>query len=284
VVDESEGIMESDILSTKTLDELRALARTAGLRGYSALRKNQLIEVLAKHKARPSAASTARTAAAKKTGKSKSARAKATAAPRAGAVTPRPAVAAPALSAEERIESAKFEMTPPGMEFAQPRLSSLHENIDELPTASEPMLCLLPQKPGVVHAYWVLPSGASTANLKLRLCAFGETAIEILEEIELPSERGHWYFHIPDEAHPGTLLAHLGYYDAAGEFVTAIRRGIARIPSLYASARTDRAWWISDTDFRAMYLRAGGVLRGRRLAWGEAAASSPGYAPSSRQK
>lgn len=278
--------MGSSVLESKTLDELRALARAAGLRGYSSLRKNQLIELLGKAKARSSAGDAKPAAASKKPAKSKPSRGARAAKPRAKAkptATATP-IAARTLGAEQQIESAKFEMTLPGTRFAQPQLSTLHEDIDRLPASNEPMLCLLPQKPGVVHAYWVLQPGASTKNLKLRLCAIGDSAIEILDEIKLPSERGHWYFQVPAQAEPGSFLAHLGFYDASGKFVTAVHRGIARIPSLYASGHTDRTWWISDEDFRSMYLRAGGVVRGRRLAWGEAASSSAMNAPSSQPK
>lgn len=279
----SSDILISKSLGSKTLEELRALARAAGLRGYSDLRKKQLIELLGKPKARSSAAARKSPARPKKAAKSKPSRA---AKPRAPVPSPSVASAATTrtLSAEERIESAKFEMTLPGTRFAQPQLSSLHEDIDHLPSSSEPMLCLLPQKPGVVHAYWVLQPGASTKNLKLRLCAVGDTAIEILDEIKLPSERGHWYFQVSEQSEPGNFLAHLGYYDASGKFITAIHRGIARIPTLYASGHTDRRWWISEEDFRSMYLRAGGIVRGQRLAWSAAATSSPINAPSSRQK
>jgi hypothetical protein len=270
-------------LESKTLGELRALARAAGLRGYSDLRKKQLIELLDKYKTRPSETAPARASKPKKSAKSKSTPANDAASGKKPPRIPESDLAR-GISVEERIESAKYEMTLPGIRFAQPLMSTLHEDIDRLPASNESMLCLLPQRPGVVHAYWVLQPGASNKNLKLRLCSVGGDAIDIVEEIELPSERGHWYFHIPEQSEPTSFIAHLGYYDAAGKFHTAIQRGIARIPTLRASKRTDRTWWISEDEFRAMYLRAGGVIRDQRLAWSAAATSSPINAPSSRQK
>ena len=268
-------------MEQKTLKELRAVARAAGLRGYSDLNKKELIELLKKRQARLATSATERRGAVKKAAKSNSTRRK-TSPQRA--VTARPTTA-PEFSAEraatieERIESAKFEMAPPGAAFPPaPRVaSSLPENIESLPAPSEPLLCLLPQKPGVVHAYWVLQPGAEIKPLRLRLCRIGRDAIELLEETEIPGERGHWYFHVPQSDEAGNFFAQLGYYDAAGIFVSAIRRGIAHIPSLYASERTDRRWWVSDEEFRAMYLRAGGAMRDARLLW-------PGYSSSSPSK
>ena len=284
---------DTALLETKSLEELRIMARTAGLRGYSGLRKKQLIELLTKHKAVPgepapaSAAATATAVKPKRAAKSKPTRAPA-------ATTPAPAgpgdFSAPSVvrptnaNAEERIEFSKYEMTPPGVMLTQAFASTLYEDIEQLPALGDPVLCLLPQKPGVVHAYWMLQPGAQTGHLRLRLCSAKEGTIEVLDEIEVPHERGHWYFHVPQTPEAGELFAHLGYYDARGTFVTAIQRGIARIPTRYASNQTDRSWWISDEDFRAMYLRAGGVVRAERLYWGAAAASSPMNAPSSPSK
>jgi hypothetical protein len=263
----------------KTLKELRAIAHAARLRGYSDLNKKELIELLKKRQARLATSATERHTALKKAPKTKSTRRK---------TSPQRALTAPPPAArelfperiatiEEHIESAKFEMAPPGAAFvpAPPGSSSLHENIESLPAPSEPLLCLLPQKPGVVHAYWVLQSGVPIKQLRLRLSRIGHDAIELLEETEVPGERGHWYFHVPESADAGNFFAQLGYYDAAGKFIGAIRRGIARIPSLYASERTDRRWWVSDEEFHAMYMRAGGAMRDARLLWPGSSSSNP---------
>jgi hypothetical protein len=289
------GSKPTDIasLETKSLEDLRILARTAGLRGYSGLRKKQLIELLTNYKDVPgreapgktTPSTNVRAAKPKKPAKSKSAHAPATPAPAGSGDFGAASVARPTnASAEERIEFSKYEMTPPGVMLTQAFASTLYEDIEQLPALGTPVLCLLPQKPGVVHAYWTLQPGAETGHLRLRLCNAKEGSIEVLDEIKVPGDRGHWYFHVPQTPEAGELFAHLGYYDARGAFVTAIQRGIARIPTLYASNQTDRSWWISDEDFRAMYLRAGGTVRAQRLYWGGASASSPMNAPSSRQK
>jgi len=259
--------MEPKSLEIKTLDQLRALARTAGLRGYAGLRKKQLIELLVKPKAQ-----TSERAAPGKKPKSSSSRVK-TAKTRDVAPTQKnskrdePAITV-ANDIEERIESAKFQTTlPQTAPVKQTFVTSLQEDIDHLPQAGESVLCLLPQKPGVVHAYWMLQPGASRKGLRLRLCYASPDAIEVLEEVDVRGERGYWYFHVPEAAELGAVIGHLGYYDDKGEFVTAIERGIARIPTLQASGTTDRSWWISDADFRSLYERAGGVVRGRKFYW-----------------
>jgi hypothetical protein len=272
-------------MESKSLDELRAMARALGLRGYSKLRKDDLINLLKTHSTdsrtiRP--ASSAKSGTPRAVGNSSPAKTSGSihrSPPRTSAKpsgTEEPAARllsqpTPAASEEERIETAKYAVSPAGTALSPRGLAeSLHENIEQLPALPESTLCLLPQKPGVLHAYWVLASTppAPLAELRLRLCRrFTEGAIEVLEEVALPAAVSGWYFHIPEDAEPGDYLAHLGHYAAGGEFVTAIERGIARIPSLYASAHTDRRWWISDADFRALYRRAGGIVHGTRLGW-----------------
>ncbi|MHB1143223.1 MAG: DUF4912 domain-containing protein [Sulfuricaulis sp.] len=294
---------------TKNLKELRALARSRGLRGYSKLSRRELEKLL-------SAGDGQKPAAAEKTGmaapaspaakvKSKSTTPRAKSAPahtkktRPIAAVTRPAAQpapAPALTPkwewagdvqrqsvdEEQIESAKYAVVPPGTAVPRAEAADLNEDIDNLPPVTEPTLCLLPQKPGVLHGYWVLPpdSALRAPLFKLRLGRIARDVFEIIDEIALPRERGHWYFHVDESADMGEVYLQLGYYEPDGRFVTAARRGIARIPSLYASSRTDRLWWVSEEQFRAMYRRAGGHVRGPRLGWA-ASISSPGGAPSS---
>src|SRR5437868_13826189 len=125
--------MDSVTLEKKTLDELRELARHAGLRGYSGLRKKQLIEVLLKQEARPSALHESRPTAPEPK-KPTSAR-RETATPRAAESDNRAAsgAAAPtrgaedAATTEQHIERAKFEVTPPGVRYIEPvTISDLH--------------------------------------------------------------------------------------------------------------------------------------------------------------
>jgi hypothetical protein len=294
-------------MTTKTLTELRTQARARGIKGYSKISRSELERLLTGSDSRkpPAAAkkpekpSSAKNISATK---SKAARAPAKSAltrgkkkpvvARARTKTPAtvPSVPAPQWewagdisrqsAGEEQVESAKYATSLPGS-IAPPAVvaADLGEDIDNLPPVTEATLCLLPQKPGVLHGYWVIPPNTlpNSRSLKLRLGRIVRDAFEIIEEISLPHERGHWYFHLDESTDAGAIYLQLGYYEPNGNFVTATRRGIARIPSLHASDRTDRLWWVSEKQFRAMYRRAGGIVRAGRLGWA-ASISSPGGA------
>lgn len=263
-------------MPSKTLEELRAEVRALGLTGYSRLSKTELLALLAKHKKPRHAKGMARVAAKPRR---PSARKKPGAPPPSH---PEPAATlSPELarisSEEERVETAKYAVVAPGVALGPRRLDDLREDIDLLPALYQPFLCLLPQKPGILHAYWVLPPGFDAGRTRLRLCRVAGDDLEIAEEIALPGARGQWYFHIPENHDTGAWCVHLGHYDPAGRFVSSIERAVARIPSLYATGSIDRLWWLSEAQFRAMYLRAGGVVRTGQLAW-LGSTSSPGAA------
>jgi len=268
----------NDELNTMTVEELRRLARHRGLSGYSKMRKHELLRLLQADEKPAVAAPGKKSETPGPAGQPSERRRQRGIAPTpAVAVAPRPSIAGDNLSAEQRVESSKYALTAPGQLAVQQSFAAeLGENLDYLPDAAEAVVCLLPQKPGVLHAYWALlpPLPAPLADLRLRLGRLADEGVEIVEEIGLSSARGHWYFHVPESAWSGDYYLHLGSYRDGG-FVTAIRRGIARAPRLFASADIDRRWWIDDDRFREMYLRAGGVLRHGRLAW-LGAASSPG--------
>ena len=277
-------------MATKTLKELRAAAKARGIKGYSTMSRGALELRLAgadKPKAAPAKSakkSPEKTKPAQV--KTKPARPAAKSARTAGGIKPpapfvpvpeKPAETHRLSSDEERVENAKYATVLPGGVTPSIVTTDLGEDIDNMPPVAEPMLCLLPQKPGVLHGYWVVPANIAPDmnTLKLRLGRIAGDTQEIIQEIALSRERGHWYFHLDESENVGAVYLQLGYYGPDGRFVTATRRGITRIPSLYSSQRTDRLWWVSEEQFRAMYLRAGGVVRGSRLGWA-ASISSPG--------
>jgi len=273
------------LLEDKSLEELRALAKRRGLKGYSKLRKPELLHLLSgadktagkPRKAKPKQAPSQTRRAPAKTTPARTG--KKTTAPPGG----RPSVERPvtpplrSVSEEEQVESAKYAVTLPGVELpTQARAGDLAEDIDRLPDFSAPVLCLLPQKPGVLHAYWALPSDTLTRlpALKLRLCTVMDGGFQVMQETALPANRGHWYFHVDPGLTDTAFYLQLGQYQN-GEFVLALPRGIARIPSLYASDRSDRLWLISEAQFREMYLRAGGRIEGGKLGWSASVSSWP---------
>jgi hypothetical protein len=271
-------------MKSNNLEALRALAKRLGLTGYSKLRKDELLKRIAhqesktrtKSVAQPQVVAARTTTVQKKPGRApkKSARA----IPPKSLPVPSLTPPAQATDAEQRVESAKYAFVPPGTDMRVPAYAAdLDEDINRLPEILDSLLCLLPQKPGVLHGYWALsPTSFATApSARLRLARDAGDHLVILGEHPVPSVRGHWYFHVEDGVELGTVYLQLGYYQHDGEFVSLIQRGIARIPSLYASAQTDRRWWVSDAQFRAMYRRAGGLERGVQLGWA-GSASSPG--------
>lgn len=276
-------------MATKTLKQLRELAKKAGVKGYSKLTKSDLEKKLGQRGTAAPAKSTGTPMRAKKpiapTTTKRPASAKTTTTPprTATPVDPanawwQPASATTQTSAatEERIESAKYTSRQSGIDTPPPMtLTDLGEDIEHLPTLHRSTLVLLPQKPGVLHAYWALaPGAAPDPALQLRLCRTGNGALDVYQEAAVSTSRGHYYFHVPENFANDEVVVQLGYY-RGNEFVSAVDRGVARIPSLYASARTDRWWWISEADFQRMYLRSGGELRGRGLRWA-GSISSPG--------
>ncbi len=275
----------------KTVEELRAQARARGLSGYSKMRKDKLLRLLAPGKSAaranpksgPGPAARAKTSIARKRtkpGARTTTTARTTRKSRA-ALPAEPAMrrgkrAAEVSTNEERVEGAKYSAALPGADLTVPFLAvDLGEDIEELPQLQEPLLGLLPQKPGTLHGYWALEPGSlrRQPDLRIRLCRIRNQLLEILDELPLPGDSGRWYFHVGELPVDTELFAQLGYYQSGGTFITAIRRGIARVPLLHASTHTDTDWWISEADFRAMYVRSGGRIDGTRLLWSASVSS-----------
>ncbi len=284
----------------KTLKELRTIARKQGRSGYSGLRKDELLRLLtrkrpksAKKGAKPKPA--AKPARAKpvvsRSAKRRAApgkRATPAARPRtAGATARKPRRAAPGAAAArarkaadrtdtKRDGQASPAIMPASLDLPVPFVAAdLGEDIESLPPLPDALLGLLPQKPGILHGYWALEPGTlrRRPDLRIRLCRIRDRILDVLDEIPLPSDSGRWYFHVGDLAAETQLYAQLGYYGEGKAFITAIDRGIARLPSSHASAHTDADWWISEEEFGRMYVRTGGRLDGHRLVWSASVSS-----------
>lgn len=284
-------------MKNRTVKELRAAAKARGIRGYSKLSKEALVHAL---DADAGEGAPQRTHHAAQTGRAaRATTGGATAAepapePESPAVAPAQTPVAPEsvaarasfASTEQLVEDAKYALRPPGSPAAL-AAPDLDEDIERLPELTQPVVALLPQKPSILHAYWVLPPGetARREGYALRLCRGAGDTLDVQQEIAVREERGSWYFHLPAEgAEHGTMLVQLGYYEH-GRFVNAGGRSQARLPSLYASTRTDQRWWIDEAEFMRMYLRAGGfVTPGQRFGWAASIGSpaAPGVGPDQR--
>ncbi len=256
-------------LESKSVKELRELAKQQGLTNYSKLTKEKLIRLLAE------STPTGGNEAGGGTSGGRRARTESTTKPGAPPLSPEPG---DRIDADEiQVEEAKYVLTPPGIpEFVHAEGADLGEDIDILPPVTEPLLCLLPQKPGILHAYWVVDRSMlqRKEGLKLRLTRLADQGVELLQEFAITSASGHWYLHLPQTEDHGEVYLQLGHYNPEGEFVTTLRRGTVRVPTLGAAGSIDRRWWFSDGQFREMYLRAGGYVRGAHLGWAGPAASS----------
>jgi hypothetical protein len=256
-----------------TLEALRALARTHGLHGYSHLRKAELLKLLAKHgidvAADPTKAARATKRPTKPATKSQSRR--------------KPLLAAEAENEEQRVEAAKFSMTPTAQRVATTlAVHDLGENIEHLPDIRSPYIVLLPQKPGVLHASWHIPESLVDTGARLRLAQVQHDHTEVLAEFRPPSARGHWYFHVPVALPLAGVYLHLGLYDTQGRFISALPRAIARIPSLYGRTRAERAWRIDDTQIETL-VRSESLSSRLAVTHGPQAPSSPFGKPAARR-
>ena len=235
-------------MPTKTLEELRAEARTRGLTGYSRLTKAQLRALLdnsgkrvtptaAKRAAKPPRKTAARTPAKKKSMR----------AARGGAHPEPTTTLMPrrenAAGAEESIEAAKYALTTAGMTPGGRRLTDLLEDIDRLPTRAQPATpACCRRSPACCTPTGRCPR-APTSRARVCGCA-GLTRRRSRSSRSCTSRRA-WTLVLPRARRrgAGAYCVHLGRYDAHGNFVSSFERAIARLPTLYAEARPDRQWW-----------------------------------------
>jgi hypothetical protein len=278
-----------------TVQELRALAKARGLTHYSRLTKTELLTLLAR--ATPAAPPRAQQKSTKKVARKTTTTRKAVkktrqtnarktagktspgtksvkktrAAPRATArpakkdmssvPTIRPGVAhqRTPLPADRTATTAAVThrpaATPPARNTAPRRVP-----LATLPPLITPMLTLMAQQPGVLHAYWSIdPAKAMPLGfLRLRLSRISETGTQFIEEIALPELQGSRYFHVAPPFWSDGMRAEIGYHSHDGRFLVMYRQDVLSLPTHAASAQVDPAWPVSDTAFRALYGRSGG--------------------------
>jgi hypothetical protein len=267
-------------METKTVKELRELARKLDVTGYSKLRKEELLTAIKKAaKTKPAAKAAAKKKAPAKSAKKAAASSKAakkkvvkkkaaakmgkTAAPAEPAAEP---VTRPALEAteEERIESAKFVTTVAGTAAYHSQFPpDLGEDIDTLPDLGEPRLTLLLQKPGVLMASWHLEPGRiqRDRDLRLRLGVLADQKYHVKQEVPITDDRGNYYFHVDPEWPPSAIYLQLGHYGSNGRFIIAIRRGIVRLPRLFALSSLGINWALDEAEFERAVKESGPLGR-----------------------
>lgn len=272
-------------MEDKSVKDLREMARDLGISGYSKLRKDELISAIKaaqtpKRAAGSKAGSKAKTATPTKSTKSaKTSKqvARADKPTATGASTPIPETGSVNGNEEQRIENAKYVTGTVGATRRTQYPPDLGEDIDHLPSLSEPRLTLLMQKPGVLLASWMLEPGhcARQPGLRLRLGVLADQQFKVSQEVEIDHDQGSYYFHV-DPSWPLTeIYLQLGSYEAGGRFAIAIRRGIVRLPRLLALTALGVNWALEETEFESVVAQSGPLGRAPRRTVA-AAPSSPG--------
>lgn len=248
-------------METKTVKELRELARKLGITGYSKLRKDELLAAIKEAaRAKPAKKAAASKKAVKKKAAANTGEKAAPAEPAAEAVT-RPSLEA---TEEERIESAKFVTTAAGTAAYHGQYPpDLGEDIETLPRLGEPRLTLLLQKPGVLMAGWHLEPGRTQRDhgLRLRLGVLADQQFHVKQEVPITSDRGNYYFHVDPGWPPSAIYLQLGHYGPNSRFIIAIRRGIVRLPRLFALSSLGVNWALDEAEFERAVKESGPLGR-----------------------
>lgn len=267
-------------MEDKSVKTLREMARDLGITGYSKLRKDELISAI-KAAQKPKRAAVGNKAGSKPGGSKAKNAAKAKPTKKAASIgtTPDKTTTAPvAANEEQRIENAKYVTGPTGVAARESQYPpDLGEDIDHLPSLSEPRLTLLMQKPGVLLASWNLEPGhcARQPGLRLRLGFLADRRFNVSQEVEVSRDQGSYYFHV-DPSWPLTeIYLQLGAYEAGGHFTIAIRRGIVRLPRLLALTALGVNWALEESEFESVVAQSGPLGRVPRNAV-TMAPSSPG--------
>ncbi|MDX5151695.1 MAG: Rho termination factor N-terminal domain-containing protein [Acidiferrobacterales bacterium] len=267
-------------MEDKSVKTLREMARDLGITGYSKLRKDELISAI-KAAQKPKRAATQSKAGSKPgSGKAKNvAKAKpAKKAASAGSKPDKTTTVPVAANEEQRIENAKYATGPTGVAARESQYPpDLGEDIDHLPSLSEPRLALLMQKPGVLLASWNLEPGhcARQPGLRLRLGVLADRRFNVSQEVEVSRDQGSYYFHVEPSWPLSEIYLQLGAYEAGGHFAIAIRRGIVRLPRLLALTALGVNWALEEAEFESVAAQSGPLGRvPRRVV--AIAPSSPG--------
>lgn len=256
-------------LAQKTVQELRVLAKSRGLSGYSKLTKPQLLRLFAG--APPAAARSAPARTPQKT------RRKSKTGQPGGGARAKPARAKPAGRTAAGVAGGRAPAGKSASGKTLHRATQASGESEELyflapppeaPPAS-PMLTLRGQKPGVLHAAWSIDPARAMPLPYLRLRILGVIGHHrgVIDEIPLPDLQGSRYFQLAEKFSGIPLCGEIGYQSTDGRFIVMQRHGDIRMPGRRACGNSDPQWWISEADFRELYQRSGGTAEGAALVW-----------------
>lgn len=239
--------MTPQTLSKMTVKALRDLARELSVKGYSRMKKDELVDAIAARQREPDRA-----------------------APAAVGTMP-PPVQAPSSPAG-----------PP--QRPAPRLSDLG---DLPPRYGRTRATLMVQKPEYLYAYWEIrddelaSARASMGRVDARLVMRAHNlSAGVHTDIEIHAPVGDWFF---KTAWSGSRVkVEIGLKGPDGRFIVLAVSNEVGVPSAKASDRIDPEWAIQEDQFEAIYALSGGFTQGdsaqlqrvMREGWGPASGGS----------
>jgi hypothetical protein len=269
-------------LKSSTVKDLGELAKSHGLSGWHAMKKDQLIRALLKVTRKPVPKPAAK---ATKTARAAVASAKPPALAKTKNTTSRQASritakrAAPASrSADARASDAKSSRAARKIHAVQEKKERLKDLSGQLPKdpvkgADRDRIVLLVRDSYWLHVMWQVTRTAvaraqaamaehwHTARPVLRLIEVDagpttSTAEQVVREIEVHGGVQNWYIDV--QAPPHSYRVDLGYRSANGKFFSVARSNMVTTPAPGASDSIDENWKSVAQDYEKIYALSGG--------------------------
>jgi len=221
--------MTPQTLNKMTVKALRDLARELSIKGYSGMRKAELVDAICARQREPDRDTRAAT----------------------GGMPP-------------RVESSAPSSASTGPPRHAPRLSDL----GDLPTQyGRTCATLMVQKPEYLYAYWEIreedlaAARASMGRVDARLVMRAHNvSAGVHTDIEVHAPVGDWFF--KTDWSGGRVKVEIGLKGPDGRFIVLAVSNEVELPSARASDRVDPEWAIQEEQFEAIYALSGGFNPG----------------------
>jgi len=255
------ALITATSLKEYTYKDLAQLAKKQGIRGWHAMRKDELVRALARASKQSTRSSTnggAHTAGRQRT---TSANRKGQAGPNGKrTVKTRNRRVQQVIDAEERLR-----------DLAQPPASAPKNKDRQYIT--EDKLILMVRDPFWLHVFWQI-TPASVQRARAALAEFWHGASPILRlltvddaaasnmaetidrEIEVHSGVNHWYIDLKNP--PGTYRVEIGYRGTDGRFYAVARSNVVSTPTPGGNDAVDENWTGVAADCEKIFARSGG--------------------------